>query len=56
MLMEATCECGWQVRGTEEEVVAQVQEHGKTQHGLTVTREEVLAITREVEAKPSDGR
>jgi hypothetical protein len=57
-MKEATCLCGWQVRGTEDEVVAQVQAHGREVHGIESTREEVLAIAVSVPSTPSgtDGR
>jgi len=47
-MKEVTCMCGWQCRGTEEEVIAQVQAHGKEAHGVAATREEILAIAVEV--------
>jgi predicted small metal-binding protein len=50
MLREVTCQCGWQCRGTLEEVVAQVQAHGREVHGIESTREEILAIAHPVEA------
>jgi predicted small metal-binding protein len=53
-MKEVTCQCGWQTRGTEEEVVAAVQEHGRTAHGIETTREQVLAIAKEVEKTPSE--
>lgn len=37
-MKEVTCLCGWQVRGTEDEVVAQVIEHGREVHGIQSTR------------------
>jgi predicted small metal-binding protein len=40
--------CGWQCRGTEDEVVTQVQAHGREAHGTESTREEILAIAVEV--------
>ena len=40
--------CGWQCRGTEDEVVAQVLAHGREAHGTESTREEILAIAVEV--------
>ena len=43
-MKEVTCLCGWQVRGTEDEVVAQVQAHGREAHGIESTRDEVLAL------------
>lgn len=40
--------CGWQCRGTDEEVVRLVQAHGREAHGTESTREEILAIAVEV--------
>jgi predicted small metal-binding protein len=48
-MQEVTCQCGWQCRGTQDEVVAQVQAHGRQAHGVDTTREEILAIARSVE-------
>ena len=36
------CACGWEVSGTEEEVVAATQEHAEKLHNMRATREEVL--------------
>jgi len=47
-MIEVTCECGWQTRGGEDEVIAAVQEHGRSAHGQDLTREQVLAIAREL--------
>lgn len=47
-MKEVTCLCGWQVRGTEDEVVEQVIRHGREAHGLESTREEILAIAVDV--------
>jgi predicted small metal-binding protein len=44
-----TCECGFEVRGEEDDVVAKTQEHGRQAHNMDVTREQVLAM-----AKPAD--
>ncbi|MEX2394547.1 MAG: DUF1059 domain-containing protein [Actinomycetota bacterium] len=41
-----TCECGLEVRGSEDEVVEKVQEHGRTAHNMDVTREQVLAMAK----------
>jgi len=43
-MKEVTCMCGWQARGTDDEIVAAIQEHGEREHGHRPTREEVLAI------------
>jgi predicted small metal-binding protein len=40
------CECGFEVRGAEEELVPAVQEHGLEAHNMRVTREQVLAMAR----------
>jgi predicted small metal-binding protein len=37
------CGCGWQVVGTEDEVVPAVIEHGLKLHNMQATREDVLA-------------
>jgi predicted small metal-binding protein len=44
-----TCECGFEVSGDEETVVAVTQKHGRDVHNMDVTREQVLAM-----AKPAD--
>jgi predicted small metal-binding protein len=49
MLMEVTCRCGWQCRGTENEVIDQVQAHGRSAHGVETTSDEIKAIWRPVE-------
>ena len=36
--------CGWQTRGTEDEVVVAIQDHGQEVHGRRPTREEILAL------------
>lgn len=56
-MKEVTCLCGWQVRGTEDEVVAQVIAHGREAHGIEATREEVLALAVDVAGPgPADRR
>jgi predicted small metal-binding protein len=42
-MKEVTCLCGWQTRGSDDEIVAAIQEHGESVHGRRPTREEVLA-------------
>jgi predicted small metal-binding protein len=44
MLLEVTCFCGFQARGTEDEVVEQIQAHGLADHGQMSSRETVLAM------------
>ncbi|MCI0582210.1 MAG: DUF1059 domain-containing protein [Chloroflexi bacterium] len=43
-MKEVTCLCGWQVRGTIDEVVEQVMRHGREVHGLESSRDEILAL------------
>ena len=40
------CDCGFETRGPEAELVPAVQEHGETAHNMQVTREQVLAMAR----------
>jgi predicted small metal-binding protein len=37
-----TCQCGWRTRGLREAVVAAVQEHGRSAHGVELTPEQVM--------------
>ena len=46
MLMEVTCRCGWTTRGSKSEVIANIQAHGRSEHGLEVTPEEIRAVWR----------
>ena len=45
-----TCECGLEVRGDTDHVVAEVRKHGREAHNMDVTREQVLAM-----AEPAGG-
>ncbi len=38
------CACGWETRGSEDEVVAATRSHGELRHNMTATREEILAM------------
>jgi predicted small metal-binding protein len=49
-MKEVTCLCGWQCRGTEDEIVEQVIVHGRDVHGVESTRDEILAIAVDVPA------
>ena len=44
------CACGWEVIGTEDEVVAATQEHAMQVHNMKATREDVLARMESVES------
>jgi predicted small metal-binding protein len=37
------CACGWQVRGSEDEVVEATIDHGRRIHNMEATREQVIA-------------
>ena len=41
-----TCECGFEVSGEENDVVAKTKEHGRQVHNMDVTREQVLAMAK----------
>jgi predicted small metal-binding protein len=43
MLKQVTCECGWTAKGTEDELVPMIQQHGRDVHGMEVTREQAVA-------------
>jgi predicted small metal-binding protein len=43
MLKQVTCECGWTAKGTEDELVPLIQQHGRDVHGMEVTREQAVA-------------
>ncbi len=40
------CDCGFEARGEEAELVPLVQEHGRDAHNMEVTRDQVLAMAR----------
>jgi len=42
------CECGFEVRAQEAELVRLVQKHGREAHNMDATREQVLAMARPV--------
>jgi predicted small metal-binding protein len=48
MQKEIVCDCGWTARGTEDEIVAAAQQHGREVHDLMPTREQVLARAKPV--------
>ncbi|HLQ61387.1 MAG TPA: DUF1059 domain-containing protein [Candidatus Acidoferrales bacterium] len=45
-ILVVRCECGFETRGTEEELIPVVQRHGVEAHNMKVTREDVLAMAR----------
>ncbi|MGH2759132.1 MAG: DUF1059 domain-containing protein [Actinomycetota bacterium] len=43
------CDCGVVVRGeTDDELVDNAQDHAKTAHNMTITREQALAVAESV--------
>lgn len=52
------CACGWETRGTEDELVAATQEHGRRMHNMAASRADVLAMVIRDEkpaGDPADG-
>jgi len=53
--MRVRCACGWELVGTEDEIVSATQEHGRRTHNMLATREQVLAMaTAEPESPDGD--
>ena len=48
-MIEVTCMCGFQARGTEDQVVEAIKHHGVTDHGQESPREAILAQAVPVE-------
>jgi predicted small metal-binding protein len=42
-LWQVTCACGWRTKGTKQDVVAAVREHGRSAHGVDLTDDQILA-------------
>jgi uncharacterized protein DUF1059 len=42
--LRVRCACGWEVVGSEDEVVPATQEHGRRTHNMQATRDDVLAM------------
>lgn len=40
------CECGFTVEGTEDEIVEAADRHGRQVHGVELSREQILAMSR----------
>jgi hypothetical protein len=58
MLKQIICDCGWSARGTEEDLVAAAQQHGREAHDMVPTPEQVLAVAIPVtgDAQTGDGQ
>ena len=48
MLKKIVCDCGWTATGTDDELIAAAQEHGREAHDLVPTAEQVLAVAKPV--------
>lgn len=44
--LQVTCECGFEAKAQEDELVKVVQQHGRDAHNMNVTREQVLAMAK----------
>jgi predicted small metal-binding protein len=55
MLMEVTCRCGWTLRGSEDEVIAGLQAHARTEHARELSADEVRAVWRVVDDPATPG-
>lgn len=42
--LRVKCACGWEIAGTEDEVVPATQEHGRRVHNMEATLDQVLAM------------
>lgn len=49
-LLRVGCVCGWEVVGTEDEIVPAVIDHGERIHNMKGTREQVLANAQPVDS------
>jgi predicted small metal-binding protein len=43
-ILRLRCACGWEATGSEDELVAATQEHGRRMHNMSASRAEVLAM------------
>lgn len=43
--MRVVCACGWEVQGSDDDVIEQTQQHGKDLHNMDVTPEQVRAMS-----------
>lgn len=48
MRWKLMCACGWETTGSEQDVVAAAQDHGRRLHNMEVTPEEALAMAQPV--------
>ena len=48
MLKRIVCDCGWSATGTDEDLIAAAQQHGREAHDMVPTPEQVLAVATPV--------
>jgi predicted small metal-binding protein len=48
MEKETAYDCGWRARGTDQELIAVAQEHGRQAHDMVPAPEQVLAAAKPV--------
>jgi hypothetical protein len=51
MEKEITCDCGWSVCGTDEELIVAARDHGRQAHDMVPTPEQVLATAKPVSTR-----
>jgi predicted small metal-binding protein len=49
MKYKLACDCGWETQGSEDELVAATQEHGRQLHNMDLTPEQAMAMASPVE-------
>jgi predicted small metal-binding protein len=47
---QVTCPCGWRTHGTKSEVVAAVQDHGRSAHAQELTESQVMDLAVRTDA------
>jgi predicted small metal-binding protein len=51
------CDCGFVVRADNDDaLVAQLQQHAKEHHGMTISREQILALAQPEAGDPPSAR
>jgi predicted small metal-binding protein len=48
IVKSVTCECGWEARGDDDDIIRAVQEHGRTEHRMDVSPEQALAMAKPI--------
>jgi predicted small metal-binding protein len=53
--MRLRCACGWETIGSEPELIAATEEHGRSVHNMVPTRDEILAMVIPSDPPPAGG-